>query len=116
MEHRKHGVIDQVKIQENVQFKKWTDREYYVQDNSHVAKKDVKMFCDTNQFPALPFFGLHPKPLGARGVSENYHLPFDPKLGHCICAICRIPCSCVVCTSILYKPWIYGIPSTKQAH
>ena len=30
------------------------------------------------------------------------------------CAIQRIPCACVACTSILEKPWISGIPSDKQ--
>ena len=37
------------------------------------------------------------------------------KLGHGIYAIIRIPCYCVGCTLILDKPWIYGIPSTKEA-
>ena len=69
------------------------------------------MYCDTNQ----PFFCPHPKPHGARGLSKHYHLRFDPKLGHGICAICRIPCACVGCTSMLDKPWICGIPSRKHA-
>ena len=78
-------------------------------------KKDVKMYCGTNQFPALPFCGPHPKPHGARGFSKHYHLRFDPKLVHGICAILRISCAFVGCTSILYKPWISGILSKKQA-
>ena len=48
-------------------------------------------------------------------MSKRYHLWFDPKLGNFICAICRIPCACVVCTSMLEKPWISGIQSKKQA-
>ena len=48
-------------------------------------------------------------------MSKNYHLRFDTKLGHGICAILRIPCAYVVCASILENPWIYGIPSNKQA-
>ena len=36
---------------------KWIDREYHVQDNADVAHKEVKMYCDTNQFPELPFCG-----------------------------------------------------------
>ena len=48
-------------------------------------------------------------------LSKHYHLRFDPKLGHGICEIIRITCDCVACTSMLDKPWIYGIPSTKQA-
>ena len=73
------------------------------------------MYCDTNQFPALTFCGTHPKPYGARGFSKNYHLRFDKKLSHGICAILHIQCACVGCTSILDKPWIYGIPSNKRS-
>ena len=73
------------------------------------------MYCDTNQLPALPFCGPHTNPNVARGLSKNYHLRFDPKIGHGICAIFRIPCACVACISILDKPWISGIPSNKQA-
>ena len=46
---------------------KWTDREYHVQDNDDVPHKYVKNYCDTNQFPTLPFCSSHPKPHGARG-------------------------------------------------
>ena len=73
------------------------------------------MYCDTNQFQTLPFCGSHPKPHGARGLSKNYHLHFYPKLGHGICEIRRIPRACVACTSMIDKPWIYGIQSTKHA-
>ena len=76
----------------------------------------MKNYCDTNQFPALPFCGSNPKPYGSRGLGKHYHLPFDPNLGHVICAILRIPCACVSCTSMLDQPWISGVPSTKQAH
>ena len=73
------------------------------------------MYCDTNQSPALPFCGSHPKPHGERGLSKNYHLCFDTKLGHGVCEIIRIPCACVGCTPMLDKPCISGILSTKQA-
>ena len=76
--------------------------------------KDVKIYCNTNQFPALPFCGPHSKPHGARGMSKNYNLRFDPKIGMGVCAIRRIPCACVACTSMLDKPWISGISSDKQ--
>ena len=33
-----------------------------------------------------------------------------------LCAIRRIPCACVACTSMLDKPWIFGISSEKQEH
>ena len=32
-----------------------------------------------------------------------------------MCAIIRIPCACVLCTSMLERPWISGIPSNKQS-
>ena len=92
-----------------------TDRGYRVQDNADVEHKNVKIYCDTNQLLALQFCGPHPKPHRARGLSKHYHLRFDPKLGHGICAIRRISCACVSCTLLMDKPWIYGIPSTKQA-
>ena len=91
--------------------RKWKYRQYYVQDNSDVAHQDVKIYCITNQFPSLTFCGPYSKPHGARGFSKNYHLHFDTKLGNGICAIFRIPCACVACTSMLYKPCIYVIPS-----
>ena len=84
--------------------RKWAGRKYHVQDNDDVSHKDVKMYCDTNQFPELPFCGPHPKPNVARGLSKHYHLRFDPKLGHVICEIFRILCACVGCTSILENP------------
>ena len=72
---------------------KWTGRKYHVQDNADVEHKDVKMYCNTNQFPTLPFCGPHSKPPGARGLSKHYHLRFDTKLGMVVCEIRRIPCS-----------------------
>ena len=112
----KHGVIDQVKYRKISGKIKWTDREYHVQDNADVSHKDVKMYCESNQFPELLFFGTHPKPRGARGLSKHYNLSFDTKLGHGICAIFHIPCACVAFTSMLGKPWIYDIPSKEKSH
>ena len=83
-------------------------------NNADVAHKDLKMHCNTNQLPALQFFSPHFKPHGTRGLSNNYYLRFDPKLGNGIFVIQRIPCACVACTSMLEKPWIYGIPSDEQ--
>ena len=60
---------------------KLTDKEYHVQDNAGVEHKDVKMYCNTNQFPALSFCGPHSKPHGAKGLINHCHLRFDPKLG-----------------------------------
>ena len=114
-EHRKHGVIDQGKYRKLSSKRKWTDKEYHDQDNADVTHTDVKMYCDTNQLPKLLFCGSHPKPHEASGLRKHYNLRFDPKLGYGIFAIIRIPCACVGCTSMLDKPWIYGIPSNKQA-
>ena len=94
--------------------RKWTYRQYNVQDNADVLNQDVIMYCSKNQLPALPFCGPHSKPHGERGLSKHYHLSFDPKLGNGICAILRIPCACVTCTSMLDKPWISGIPSDEK--
>ena len=78
--------------------RKWTDRQYNVQDNADVAHKYVITYCNTNKSPALPFCGPYSKPNGARELSKHYNLRFDPKLGSGVCAILRIPCGCVFCT------------------
>ena len=93
---------------------KWTDVQYHVQDNADVAHQDVKMYCNTNQFPELPFCGPYSKPHGVRGLNNHYHLCFDPKLGNGVCEIFCIPCSCVACTLMMYKPWISVKPSYEQ--
>ena len=113
-EHRQNGAIDQGKSEKRFMERKWTEREYHVQDNADVELKDVKMYSNTNQFPELSFYVTHSKPHGARGSSKHYHLRFDPKLGMGVCAILRIPCACVACKSILDKPWISGISSDKK--
>ena len=73
------------------------------------------MYCDNNQFLTFPFYGSHTKPYGERGLVEHYCLRFDPNLGHGICAIFGISCAYVACTSMIEKPWISGIQSTKKA-
>ena len=78
--------------------RKWTERKYHVQDDTTVELKDVKMYCNTNQFPELSFSGQHSKPHGAIGLSKHYHLRFDPKLGMVVCEIRRIPFAYVACT------------------
>ena len=114
-DNRKRGVVDQVKYIKRASERKWTDREYHFQYKSDVAHKDVKNYCDKSQFPVLPFCGTHPNPHGARRLINHCHLHFDPKLGHGMCALFRIPCACVGCTSIMDKTWISGILSKKQA-
>ena len=95
---RKHGVIDQGKYRKRFSKRKWTYIYYNVQDNADVSHKDTKMYCKTNQCPALKFCGPHSKPHRERGLSKHYNLRFDPKLGHGIFAIRYIPCACVGCT------------------
>ena len=112
--HRKNGVIDQGKPKKRFMERKWTDRQYHVQDNADVEHKYVKMYCNRNQFQELSFCGPYSKPHGARGLSNNYNFLFDPKLGMGLCKILRITCACVACTLMLYKPWISGIPSYEQ--
>ena len=96
-DHCKNGVIDQGKCKKTFSERKWTDRHYYVQDNSDVAHKYVKIYCNTNQFPELPFSGPHSKPHSTRETSKHYHLRFDRKLGNGVHAIFRITCACVAC-------------------
>ena len=98
---RKHGFIDQGKDRKISSKRKWIDIQYNVQDNADVAHKDVKMYCDTNQLPTLPFCGSHPKLHGSRRLDRHYHILFDPNIGNVICAIIRIPCACVACTTML---------------
>ena len=97
-EHCKHEVTDQEKYRKRANRRKWQDIEYHVQYNAGVSHKDVKIYCDKNQLPTLPFCGPHPKPHGARGLIKHQHLCFDTKLGHVICEICRTPCAYVACT------------------
>ena len=92
----------------------WIDRQYHVQNNTDVAHKDLRMYCNTNKFPELTFFGPYSKPHGARGLINHSHLRFYPKLGMGICVIRHLPCDCVACTSMLDKPWISGIPPDEQ--
>ena len=93
-----------------------TDRQYHVQDDAAVSHKYVRMYSNKNQFPALPFCGPHSKPHGARGLSKNYHLRFDPKLGNGIHAILRIPCACVECTPMLDKLGYLVYHQTKKCY
>ena len=79
--------------------RKWTERKYHVQDNALVELKYVKIYCNTNQFPSLPFCGTYSKPHGARGIGKHYHLRFDPKLGMGECEI-SVYHECVCCLYI----------------
>ena len=72
--HRKDGVIYQGKYKKRFMKRKWTDRQYHVQDNAAVEHQYMKIYCNTSQFPELSFCGPHSKPHGAKGLSKNYHL------------------------------------------
>ena len=89
--------------------RKRTDIQYPVQDNADDAHKDVRMYCNTNKLPALPFCGPHSKPHVTRGLSKNYHLHFDTKKGNGVCASFCILSACVAYTSMLDKHWMSGI-------
>ena len=72
------------------------------------------MFCNKNQFPSLPLCGPYTKQYGIIGLSNHYHMQFDAKLGHVICAIHHIPCACSKCTYIIDKSWIHGLKPQQQ--
>ena len=77
--------------------------EYHVQNKSDVDHTGVKMDCNPTRFPTLSFCGAHTKPHGMRGLSKYYHFRLDLKLVHQIYEIQQTTCTCVACTSILYK-------------
>ena len=52
--------------------KKWTENEYHTQHINDVSPTT----------PISPFFGLHVKSYGVRGLRKHYNLQLDPKLGH----------------------------------
>ena len=54
-EHRKHGVIDKGKYRKISSKRKFTDREYHVQDNADVAHKDLKMYFNKTNYQHYHF-------------------------------------------------------------
>ena len=58
-EHRKNGVFDQGKNNKLFMERKWTDRQYHVQDNAAVENQYVKIYCNTIKSPELSFCGPH---------------------------------------------------------
>ena len=67
-------MIDQGKCRKREIIRKCTEQEYHVQDDDDETHKNVKMFCDTTQFPSflccVPHKNLH----GVRGLRNNYHM------------------------------------------
>ena len=47
--------------------RKWTDKEYHIKDNADIEHKHMKMCCNRNQFPALPFCVHIPKIMAQGG-------------------------------------------------
>ena len=92
------------------------DCEYHIQDIKYVSQTTVKISCATTQFPAFTFFGLHVKTNGFRGLIKYYHLMLYPKLVNGKCSILWIPCSCVICTNMLYKLWSPGVAHVQKPH
>ena len=110
----KHGFIDQGKYKERSSKIKWTYREYHFRVMLMFHTKTWKYIVIPTNYLHYRFVIHIQSLMDQGGVGKHYHLRFDTNLGHGICVICRIPCACVVCTSMLDKPWISGIQSTKQ--
>ena len=102
------GLIDHEKYRKWPSKRKWSDHEYHIQGNKDVQHKEAKILCDSKKFQEFPFRGPHKKPHWVRGLSTYNHLQIDHKLGHGRCAI--------ICTNILYKPWIIGSDSARKPH
>ena len=77
MENTKNGKVKKV-VKQILSCEKYQD----------VAHRYVKTFCNTTQFPALPFFGPHIKPHGVCVLSKHYCMFLDTKLIHSTCGIC----------------------------
>ena len=75
--------------------------QYHGQEDADVVHKCVNIFCHANQFSSFPFCVPHTKPQDVRGLSKQYHMRFDPKLGHGIYAIHCINCAYAEFTSML---------------
>ena len=67
-----------------------------------------------NQLPSFIFCGLHTKQHGVRGLSKNYHMLFDPKIGGVTCEIRQIQFVCAEFTHMLDKPQIPGLIPKEQ--
>ena len=74
------------------------------------------MFCDTTHFPSIQFCVPYKNSHSVICLSNNYHIQFDPKLGHGIFSIFQILCACDKFLFMLDKPWIPGlIPKNNGA-
>ena len=87
-----------------------------MQEDVDGVHKYLSMFCDTNQFPSLPFCASYTKPHGVRRLSKYYHMLFDTQIGHGTCEIRQIPCYFVYWTYLLDKPWVPSLLPQQQLH
>ena len=94
--------------------KKCNNIEHHVKNKDDMQHQHVKIFCGMANFPELQFCGLNTKPHGVPGLGKRYNVFFDPKLSHEKCDICRIPCACMYCTTILDQPWVTGMEPKIQ--
>ena len=81
-----------------------------MQNNEYAKHQYVNIYCATNQFPDFSCCVPHNKPHGLSGLGKNYHMRFDPKLGHGTCEVCHITCACMKYISIIYQPWNPSVP------
>ena len=49
--HQKYGIVAQGKYKKQFMVIEWTNRQYHVQDNAAVENQDLKIYCNTSQFP-----------------------------------------------------------------
>ena len=85
-----------------------------MQHNKYFEYLDVKIYCATKCFTELKFLGSHNTPRGVRGLSNNYHMHFDLKLGHITCVVRRTPCAFTFCIYIIDQHWVTIFPENKQ--
>ena len=69
-EHLQNGSIDQGRSRKRSMKRKWTERNYHVQDNASVELKDVKIYCNTNQSQHYPSVVHIPNFMVQRGLAS----------------------------------------------
>ena len=72
------------------------------------------MSCDTSQFPVLKCFVTHVKQHEVKGLSKDYHLLLQLKLGYGKFAMIRTPGDFVACTTMLNKTWSLDVPHYEK--
>ena len=106
----KHGILDHIKHKKGQVNKSGQTGSIMC---NIIKMLIIKTYCVTNQFPELPCCGTHKKPHCVRWSGKNYHMHFDPKLGHYTCAILKITCAYTQCTYMIDQPWILSMPQNQ---